>query len=439
MATSRGSSLAGILIVSTFWTSALMEGSRASGQSKELESNLEGSASMTKSGKEDTIGLRAEVGLRCEENPLPYALSPGDIFRFKSPRFPRRYPRNTDCGWLLTGSNVVVECDDFRMQHHKQGVCLDYLSLNGVKFCGRYERRPISQALSGPFISIQFHSDRIWNRRGFSCHAAAVVDSDSTPICSCGKSNKRTRIIGGTATGKNEYPWQVAIVWPGIDDFQDFYCGGSIINKRWVLTAAQCNVISEDQVIVGLHSWGSPPATRRRVDIEAVVTHEQFNRETKENDIALLRLAEDLNFSDLSVAPVCLPFPGTTETFADIKATATGWGVLEYGTSVFPSELQEVEVDVVNNSVCMEAYGKFHTITDNMLCAGAEGGGKDTCEGDSGGPLVTEINGAFTQIGIASSGIGCGSEDFFGVYTRVTRYMNWIASKVGTDGLCHHP
>ncbi|XP_064106740.1 chymotrypsinogen A-like isoform X1 [Macrobrachium nipponense] len=395
---------------------------------------------MQKPAKDAIGALRATVELPCMTNSTPYAMNLGTTVIFKSPRFPRRYPRKTDCGWNLTGTNIVVDCDQFRTQRRKYRVCFDYLSLNGIKFCGGFERRPIGFTSNGTSLSINFHSDRLWNKRGFSCQATvmpATPDEEVPTTCTCGIPNRQSRIVGGHPTGQNEYPWQVAIAWPGNNDFQDFYCGGSVINKRFVLTAAHCGVIFEDQVIVGAHSWLSPLTSGRRVNIETVIKHEQYNPETKENDIALVKLAEDLNFTDTRVAAVCLPTVGTQETYAGMKAIATGWGSLDYGTPVFPSELQEVEVDVVNNSVCLGSNGMFSVITDNMLCAGSDAGGNGTCQGDSGGPLVVETGGIFTQIGATSLGIGCGSENFYGVYTRLTSYVDWISSKVGTYGICH--
>lgn len=395
---------------------------------------------MKKPAKEIVGGPRVAVELPCQVNPTPYAMNPGNTVVFKSPRFSRRYPRNTDCGWILTGTNIVVGCDQFRMQRPKFGICLDYLSLGGSRFCGKYGQRPVGFVNNGASLSISFHSDRQWNKRGFSCTAtslqAAPPDEEVPSTCTCGIPNRQSRIVGGHPTGQNEYPWQVAIAWPGNNDFQDLYCGGSIINKRFVLTAAHCGVISQDQVIVGAYSWLSPLTSGRRVNIDTVIPHEQYNPETKENDIALIRLAEDLNFTDTKEAAVCLPSPGTQDTYEGTKAIATGWGSLDYGTPVFPSELQEVEVDVVNNSVCTATNGKVSLITDSMLCAGSDAGGKDTCQGDSGGPLVSETNGIYTQIGVTSMGVGCGSEDFYGVYTRLTSYVDWIGSQVGAYGIC---
>lgn len=116
------------------------------------------------------------------------------------------------------------------------------------------------------------------------------------------------------------------------------------------------------------------------------------------------------------------------EKFVGTKAIATGWGTLKEDGK--PScILQEVEVPVISNDRCVtETNYTNKMITDNMLCAGYPGvGERDSCQGDSGGPLVYERpDKRLVLIGVVSWGNGCARKDFPGVYTRVTRFMNWI-------------
>ncbi|KAK7078278.1 hypothetical protein SK128_023769 [Halocaridina rubra] len=105
------------------------------------------------------------------------------------------------------------------------------------------------------------------------------------------------------------------------------------------------------------------------------------------------------------------------------------------GTSSYPDQLQEVTIFVVKNERCKQDYGASK-ITQNMLCAGLDKGGKDSCQGDSGGPLITEEKGKYVQIGVVSWGYFCASPNYYGVYARVTKYLGWISSEVGGYGYC---
>ncbi|XP_004443949.1 PREDICTED: putative serine protease 41, partial [Ceratotherium simum simum] len=94
-----------------------------------------------------------------------------------------------------------------------------------------------------------------------------------------------------------------------------------------------------------------------------------------------------------------------------------------------PHNLQEVQVSIINNSRCNYLFQQPHVlkrIREDMICAGAEEGGIDSCKGDSGGPLTCEKNGLWIQVGIVSGGVGCGRPNQPGIYTNVSRYFSWI-------------
>jgi len=92
-----------------------------------------------------------------------------------------------------------------------------------------------------------------------------------------------------------------------------------------------------------------------------------------------------------------------------------------------------VEVNVLSNDVCMNNYGYGQgQITDQMMCANVEGGGKDSCQGDSGGPLVSPNPDLYELIGVVSFGVGCALADYPGVYARMSKQLEWIGSN--TEG-----
>ncbi|XP_035233263.1 transmembrane protease serine 9-like, partial [Stegodyphus dumicola] len=111
--------------------------------------------------------------------------------------------------------------------------------------------------------------------------------------------------------------------------------------------------------------------------------------------------------------------------------------VLRYSGSgsgdIYSKELLEVEVPVVTNAYCVEAYGGL--ILDTNICAGGEKN-KDACSGDSGGPLIVKSDGKWFSVGVVSWGRTCGGLDLPGVYTRVSQYLDWIRDETADAPPC---
>jgi secreted trypsin-like serine protease len=222
------------------------------------------------------------------------------------------------------------------------------------------------------------------------------------------------RIIGGR---QSEWPFAVAITSNGLQSGQ--YCGGSLIGKDAVLTAAHCQVATTDKVIVGrtdltLSSSGKVLAVRE------VKNHAAYDPDTHDNDIAVLKLAESVPNETLRI------YDGSSDLSGQ-QALVVGWGYTREGGPQSP-KLLEVEVPVIGNSLCSTGYAPDRVgITSNMLCAGLAQGGKDSCQGDSGGPLVVKgSDGKWLQAGVVSFGIGCARPNRYGVYTRVANFAPWI-------------
>ena len=108
----------------------------------------------------------------------------------------------------------------------------------------------------------------------------------------------------------------------------------------------------------------------------------------------------------------------------------SGWGTLSSGSSALPNILQKVDVPLVNTADCNSAAAYGGDITDRMVCAGLQAGGKDSCQGDSGGPLfASEADGSFKLVGVVSWGEGCARPNKYGVYSKVNIMVDWIASQ----------
>ncbi|KAM6907738.1 enteropeptidase [Xenentodon cancila] len=233
-----------------------------------------------------------------------------------------------------------------------------------------------------------------------------------------------SRVVGGVNAIKGAWPWMVSLHWRG-----RHICGASLIDRDWLLTAAHCvygkNVhLQWWTAVSGLHAQShldSDDVQPQQVD--RIVIHRHYNRQTKEADIAMMHLQQPINFTNW-VQPVCFPAEGQNFP-AGSECLIAGWGRQVEGGPI-PDILQEAKVPLVNQDECQRLLPEY-TITSSMLCAGYPEGGVDTCQGDSGGPLMYLEDGRWTVIGVASFGVGCGRPDRPGAYARVSTFTSWIA------------
>ncbi|XP_007542517.1 polyserase-2-like [Poecilia formosa] len=266
------------------------------------------------------------------------------------------------------------------------------------------------------------------------CVAALLTlftQESSSQLSVCGQPPLNTRIVGGAVAPEGSWPWQVSL-----HSSSGHFCGGSLINNLWVLTAAHCvplgNAVPISGVYLGRQSQeGSNPNEQIRTAAQIIV-HPEYSAATDDNDIALIKLSSAVTFNNY-ISPVCLAAAGST-FYSGVNSWVTGWGNIGSGAPLpSPQNLMEVEIPVVGNRQCKCSGYAPTTITDNMICAGLLQGGKDSCQGDSGGPMVSKQAGRWIQSGIVSFGIGCANPNFPGVYARVSQYESWIKTQITTN------
>ncbi|KAK4293236.1 hypothetical protein Pmani_034048 [Petrolisthes manimaculis] len=261
----------------------------------------------------------------------------------------------------------------------------------------------------------------------FSHPEPRVTFDDS---CRCGQKGGSGRIVGGVQATVNEYPWQAALMYSNSQ-----FCGGSLINDRYVLTAAHCTEdLTASDISVNLAEFNLAQTSETDLvsrSVSSIIQHSGYNPSTLVNDIALLKLSSPVTVrSDL--LPVCMPPP--RPLYNGWTATVTGWGTTSSGGSA-PNTLREVNVPVLSNKACQNTGYGSSAIFPTMLCAGRTG--RDSCQGDSGGPLVVRDGGGnYDQIGVVSWGYGCGDNGYPGVYTRVNSYLDWIKANTEDGVYC---
>ncbi|XP_069468876.1 coagulation factor IX [Ambystoma mexicanum] len=236
----------------------------------------------------------------------------------------------------------------------------------------------------------------------------------------------RTRIVGGTDSLSGEIPWQVHLI--NINGVG--FCGGSIISEKWIVTAAHCFPNeAEFKVVVGEYNTEVNDGTEQYLQVAKLVMHPNYNatKNKYNNDIALIELATPMELNSYAT-PICIANKEFIESLMKDKSVrnlVSGWGDVRYQGRP-ATILQKLQVPFVDRAACKRT-SRFSVFV-NMFCAGYADISKDSCQGDSGGPLASKFNDAWFLTGIISWGEKCAEKDKYGVYTRVSRFTDWIKS-----------
>eukprot|EP00578_Thalassiosira_sp_NH16_P024038 CAMPEP_0181095950 /NCGR_PEP_ID=MMETSP1071-20121207/10779_1 /TAXON_ID=35127 /ORGANISM="Thalassiosira sp., Strain NH16" /LENGTH=662 /DNA_ID=CAMNT_0023178339 /DNA_START=134 /DNA_END=2119 /DNA_ORIENTATION=+ len=282
------------------------------------------------------------------------------------------------------------------------------------------------EASANPNVPIMLHADD-----------NDVTSSSESSSSESSLLSKSDRVIGGTKAEDGRYPYSVSL-----QNYGGHFCGGSLIGRDVVLTAAHCVegestgftiVVGSDDVDEG-----------RGIRVRKVLVHSDYDDKSNKNDFALVFLRDSV--SNIPLIRLndddSYPAPGRT-------TYTMGWGDTDPGSSQkLPDQLRVTNVEAISNQECKnirrggESYGNW--ISDDMICADTKG--QDACQGDSGGLLITRGNGPQSdrQVGVVSWGIGCAFLP--GVYARVSKGYDWIRETVcdesndtGGSSLCGTP
>lgn len=249
----------------------------------------------------------------------------------------------------------------------------------------------------------------------------------------CGAMKLQDHIFGGDETDRDEFAWLAIVMVTNPSSGEPvFKCGGTLINDRYVVTAAHCvRQIKYDKLLIRLGAWdlGVVEADVQDFRAAAIFIHEKYvRRGVREYDIALIKLDQDAPRTEF-IEPICLPTQADYHLDLEMPFFVSGWGMTE--TEIISQRKMKVKLPAKNLNDCQQIYHQLKAVfTENQLCIGGISG-MDSCSGDSGGPLMTEINYRAYLVGIVSWGLVlCGQENAPSIYTRFDKYLDWVAARI---------
>ncbi|EGR3238394.1 serine protease [Vibrio parahaemolyticus] len=241
-----------------------------------------------------------------------------------------------------------------------------------------------------------------------------------------------TRIIGGEPANTSDWKFIASLVRKGQPTSIGHFCGGSFLGGKYVLTAAHCveGLNANDlDIVLGLYDQNRE-SQAQRIAVNNIYSHTAYNSHTTNNDIALIELEHSVDSATIDLA--------TPEVLDSVrvgdKLHVAGWGNTSTTDRVYPTVLQQVDLEYVDRATCQNLSGNYSNVSDDGICAGYYWGGKDSCQGDSGGPLIVDDNGINKLLGVVSWGDGCAQPNAYGVYANVAHFQHngWIDSHRNT-------
>jgi len=396
----------------------------------------------------------------------------------KSDNYPNNYKPNTQKRWIVQATNGNQLNFIFHDKFHTEGAgnaCYDYVQILDIsaektkacspdakpiaKFCNNALPPKFTVDAENPSIRsmkaiVEFCSDANVEHEGFFLEWVASRHTSKKTNVAAGKEDQKCgvqapgnepigvngtdRIVGGIHAKPHSWPWAAAIMPQG----DIVYCGGSLINKRWMVTAGHCFAdVDEGQwpefkIKLGADDHGDSgdpnEPSQQVMTIEKAIVNPKYDAGRITHDVTLVKFTEDVKIDD-NIIPICLPEKGEQIKGGDNVVTI-GWGTTSSGGEESRT-LNQVVVPVVDSETCLKAYPDM--IDDTMVCAGnLEHGGVDSCQGDSGGALMAHRNDRWELFGIVSWGQGCALPNYPGVYGYVPGpgMLDWILDTLQHEG-----
>ncbi|XP_038107492.1 transmembrane protease serine 9 [Culex quinquefasciatus] len=248
----------------------------------------------------------------------------------------------------------------------------------------------------------------------------------------------------GNASRLGEWPWHVALFHRMNRASPTYACGGTIVAKNYVVTAAHCTYpqsrarplkIAEMLIRAGIANLQALEHSLQQVGVVEIVRHDEFNSDTVESDVALLRTAGEFEFGSY-VKPICL-WSGVDDEKEVVGKVGTiaGWGRDE--NQQLPDNLKHAGMPIVSRKTCRDSDPLYYTrylYDRKTFCAGFRNGTSPGL-GDSGGGLYLEVGGKWILRGIVSNGKVVAETRLldtsnFIVFTDVAYFMPWIKQKL---------
>ncbi|XP_071853893.1 sushi, von Willebrand factor type A, EGF and pentraxin domain-containing protein 1-like isoform X2 [Apostichopus japonicus] len=311
---------------------------------------------------------------------------------------------NAECSQLPEVSNAILRCSNGNLE----GSVCTYTCNNGWI---------LRTELDGTRTCL---ADTSWSNNEPTCEV----------VCGTTPGFIQPRIVNGNLSGAGAWPWLASIRSAN----GNHLCGGALIHPDWVLTAAHCIIASIRTIVLGDLLLDVSTASHQEFEIGLTIVHPNYNDFSQRNDIALIKLPQSAVYDEF-VRPLCLNDIETEETTFPTNCFVAGWGYTQEDAGVASNELYEAEIPFYDRSRCEQQFF-IVGITQTQFCAGISGTDvPDACQGDSGGPYMcyNQNTDSWTDVGVVSYGIGCGSGTTPGVYTRISQYRDFINSTMNSN------